>query len=312
MSELSSIFLPADFSVASREALALARSLAAPTKATVEVVHVPRALPAAMRAVLFPYAGFGSDEVVIAAELRDQTTKALRRHLHLKRDKGDRTSVDVRMVGADTTVTEVLIDLLRQSPADLVVLGDSPGLQGTLGAQVEGVIAASTRPAIVARDLGGNVTIKRVAVALDLSEASAAAYLNALELAVTHHAALDVLTVVPLPASHGIEGVVAGAIKSDPAGLKKRGQRELKKMLTRLTEELQDNFPLAARRRQVDEHTEVLVGDPEMEILRTLSERETQVLVVGRGGGAARLPLRIGRRARTLAAVAPCHVLLVP
>ena len=225
---------------------------------------------------------------------------------------------DAQIVSLDATDHPSVIDFCRINAVDLVVIGSSgeSGEQpGRHGAVAERILSGSTRPVFVARTSESARPVRRIAVALDLSPISAEVYARALEAALVYEASLHVLVVAADPRNQDIGGIVGAALKVEPGAIQKRANRDVRKKLARIRDEVAVPFPEQDRLKALrkDEHDRVLFGDPAEQLIEDVVENNIDLLLIGREGyGRTALPMRVGRTARTLLGYAPCHLMVVP
>lgn len=319
MLNASNILVPVDFSRGSRAALHQARDLATRTSAQVRCLHVMPPALSYVRDVIFPYAAMGAEELELQAELRRQAEGRLRRYLELSEgDKATRPELEVVLGHEELAVGEQLMGRAAEVEVDLVVIGSSgeSGEQpGRHGAVAERILSGSTRPVFVARTSESARPVRRIAVALDLSPISAEVYARALEAALVYEASLHVLVVAADPRNQDIGGIVGAALKVEPGAIQKRANRDVRKKLARIRDEVAVPFPEQDRLKALrkDEHDRVLFGDPAEQLIEDVVENNIDLLLIGREGyGRTALPMRVGRTARTLLGYAPCHLMVVP
>ncbi|MEO1271904.1 MAG: universal stress protein [Myxococcota bacterium] len=319
MLDASNILVPVDFSRGSQAALHQARHLAALTHAQVQCLHlVPPAL-SYIREVVFPFAALGSEELALLTHIRRNAETRLRHYLEVgEGDKATRPDIEVVLGNEERAMGEQLMERVAELESDLVFIGSSgesgelPGHHGTVA---ERMVTQSTRPVFVSRTSEQRRTIKRVAVALDLSPSSAAVYTKALEAALVYEASLHVLVVAADPRNQDIGGIVGAVVKVEPNAVQKRANRDVRKKLARIRDEVQIPFPWHDKLKLLrkDEHDRILFGDPAEQLVHDVVEHNIDLLVVGRQGHRrTALPMRLGRTARAVVGYAPCHLLVVP
>lgn len=327
MFELQRIFVPIDFSRTSRAALGMARAWSERAQARLHVAHVVPPMLRYMEQTLFPYASLGEDRVAIEAELLDNAREALERYHRLSElafedprkppRKGNEVEhrLEVIATGRRASAREALGERLEASDAELTIMGfsgESGQQAGSIGTTALHLLQSSPRPVLLARDLPG-AGFRRVAVALDLSTHAQATLQAALEAALVHDAALDIIVVAPEPLNYDVRGIVSGALKVDAKRLERTVKRDALKLLERFTAEVEVPFPWKDAMGKLKVDQTVLIGDPAETIVGRVADTEADLLVVGvHGERRAQLARRLGRTAYALAANAPCHTLFIP
>lgn len=325
MFELTSIFVPVDFSRGSRAAMAFARHLASPENARLQAVHVVPPMLRYWRSTLFPYAALGEDELAIMAELQVNALQQLQRALKLDDfslgaapAEGEEAHHHLDVVVADEVlgVAPRLLGRLSESSAELMVAGlhgegeGSPGIAGSVAMRLA---AESTRPVIFVRPVDRKRAVRKVLVALDMDTEGGRIYEVALAMAVRLGASLTVLTVIPDPLARDVTGVLGNTVEVKREAIAKRGRKETAKLMARFRSTIEVPFSRKAALDQTAIEDVVVVGDPELAILAHASENDVDLIVIGRRGeGRSRLPSNVGRATRTLLGCSPCLLMVVP
>ena len=325
MLALTDILVPVDFSRSSRNAVTLARDICERSGATMRLVHFVPPVLRYLETTLFPMAALGDDRAAIQAEICKVARRDLVRTHSLpdrearKREKrqaqrDDTSRPDVEVAVCDGGEEHPLTSMLASSHAEVVVMGargDSGQVPGVLGSTALRVLAASTRPVLLAKEAAS--PIRRVLVAVDLSKASVPVLQTALEAALLFGASLEAVVVVATPDVADVGGVVSSMVKGDRAAINARTARAARKQLERHREAI--TVPFAHK-----EHSDalrfvdtVLHGDAVGEIARRVDETDVDLCVFGlQGEGGGKLAGGMGRTALALAACVPSHVLLAP
>lgn len=323
MLELQELYVPIDFSRASRAASALAQSLAEGPKAQVRFVHVVPQILRYASDTLFPYAAMGEDRVHILSELRDNAYGALVRYHELgevlpkasKAPEPGQHRFEVFTASEGDPIKGILSSRLAESSAQLVVAGvsgEGGARPGGLGACALSLVCDSSRPILLARDVPPD-PIKKVVVGLDLSPHTQRVLQAALDLALVCEAVLEAVVVVPEPLEIDVRGILSGAVKVDHKQLVRHARREVGKVLERFFGDLKVPFPYKARYEGMKIERKVWLGDPAAKLVSHVVDSEAQVLVLGtHGERRAQLARRLGRVAQAAGANAPCHVLYIP
>lgn len=339
MLELSTIAVLTDGSGGSRAAFGQACGVAKATQARVVLAHaIPAMLPYFERA-LFPFAAMGEDALGIVEELKAHAVAQVRATHRLDataapsdgdedEDAAPRKDADALTEGMEDIDVAALASLDDSGEAallgewltglgpELVMMGASGAsgpTPGVLGSVAERVAGSCGAPLWVARASEGRRPVRRVAAAVDLSEASAGVYRSAVALALALEADLHVVVVVPSLLAQDLGGPLSAALRADPASVTKRAAKDVQRRLARLRDGLEVPFASQPAREAMREVVAVEEGDPTEALLAYIDRAGIDVLVLGRRGhGVASLPLRLGRTARALLACAPCHAVVIP
>lgn len=334
MLELTEIFVPVDFSGASRTSLILARDLAERKRAQLRVVHAVPDILRYFERTLFPFAGIGDDRMEILAEVRKTARRDLIRFHHLQRGPKDKGTENPSEEGAEKSEkkrapspfeVDVLVgkascasrvaDRLAEATSELVVLARSGRDEvpaGRLGSMAASLCAASTRPVIVTSSID-NGPIKRVVIALDLSPQSTAVLRAGMEMSIVLGVPATLVVVAPSIGFGDVNGIVGRALRVDRKQVRSKVKREIAKVLDRFQQDLDLPFSAEDKLGGIEVARNILTGDPVEQLVAFVSEGESDLIVVGAGGQRdATLPRRLGRVAESTAANAPCHVMVVP
>jgi nucleotide-binding universal stress UspA family protein len=328
MLELNEIFVPVDFSGASRTSLAVARGLAGRQRASLRVVHAVPDLLRYFERTLFPYAGLGDDRMEITDEVRKNARRDLVRYHHLQKGGGGAPAKDgeaeptarqppfeVEILVGKESCGARLADRLASATSELVVVGRcgrDESQPGRIGSVSGSLCAASSRPVLVTRATETG-PVQRVIIALDLSPHSTHVLRAGIEMAVVYGVKAELVVVTPPVGFGDVNGIVGRAMRVDHKGVRSKVRREVGKGLDRLQQDL--DIPYAAKEQldalEVVRH--IAQGDPVEELLKMADAGESDLLVVGAiGQRDATLPRNLGRVAQAVVASAPCHVLVVP
>lgn len=309
MFDIDYILVPVDFSRSSKAALTVARSLA-DDSTRVELVHVVDRWPPFMQGVLFPYAPLGEDAVEIEAELVGAAERALHDYFEL----GDDSSLTGPLVWFGP-LKKTLTEEARSRGAQVVIMG-AAGEGGvhpdSLGSVAGRMIRSGSRPTLLVRAHDPKPRIRRVLVALDLTEGSRRVLETAVGLCKRFDAELRAIHVVPDPLRDDQSNVLSSVLKFDRRKAAGRTRDRVEALFDRLTRGLS---PAYANERQVRELTKrrrVTIGDPASAIVEHAIEADTDLVVLGshdpsRGDTAA-----LGRVAGAVARRCPTHVCVVP
>lgn len=293
MTEITRILCPVDFSECSARALAFAMRVGAWYGAKLRVVHVQPPLPP-------------STLNALAATSRDLAAKNLQAQVERCRLPG----VEVEAVLVESAETpERILESAESFDADLIVTG-SHGRSGVqrvlLGSVVEALLHRVVRPVLVVpmhldTPSVHNATFARIVCAVDFAAASLNALALALSLAEESDARLTLLHVVEAPAS----------LSHAPQPLDRfvapiRAQAKASAM-----EQLQHLVPEHA----VDYchvETAVVEGTISGQLLRTATERQADLIVMGVHGRNAFDLAFFGSTSKDVIRQATCPVLIVP
>jgi nucleotide-binding universal stress UspA family protein len=224
------------------------------------------------------------------------------------REQIDRLGIgEAELAGAEVKTGEphrVLIDTARQSGAELIVVGataSGPFAAELLGSTADRALRKATCPVLVVR---GELRVppRRALAPVDLSPLSADAF----------RCGLDLLAQLAQGAEVEVRAVYASSLKEIAAPQRrKRGEtsaaeaeRHSGDELRRFVLENQPDAPLKVE-------AIALPGEARFEILRELSERPADLVMLGTHGRGGMDRLMMGSVASMVARKAPCSVLMI-
>ena len=303
MLQIQRILCPVDFSSFSRHAFDRAVAVAKSHHAVVTVLHV---LPVASPVPAIPFGPEGPGPFGLEVVDRDRVIAELPHFLGL--DRPADVMVEQHIVEAPSARKEILLQAERLS-ADLIVMG-SHGRSGfdrfLLGSVAEKVLRISPVPVMIVPSHAPVVQqdarepFRRILYATDFSGGSELALRYAGMLASHAGALLTALHVVePLPV--GFDPIVGASF--DLATYHTELERHAR---TRLR-----TFVPHSVRRVCETIDVVAMGRPYVEILRTATEREIDLIVLGVHGRNALDRLVFGSTAEHIVRRAACPVLTV-
>ncbi|GEM_PF-6624169 len=180
---IESILIPINDGSASLAAFSLAKNLGAQT---LELFHEVQRWPTFVNDILFPYAGLGEDRDEIDYQILSKARLYYEEKFKLKKQN----TLHLNFLDKESTASR-----LQSSPADLVILGDDREQEkGRIGAYAEKVVGLPIKPTLLVRDKN---QIKKILVAIDLSESSAHILNFAAQLACQINAEMETLVVIP-------------------------------------------------------------------------------------------------------------------
>ena len=306
MIEIDSILVPLDFSRASKAALVHAGQIAA-RGTEVSHLHVVERWPQFMQDVLFPYAPLGEDAAEIEHELVEAARAALRQHHGFGDDE---------LVGESVKygpLRDTLIAALTKSPANLVVAGatgESGARPNALGRVAEQLVQSAARPVMLVRGESAE-PIKRIAVALDLTEGDERVFEVAARLAQRLSAELDVLHVLADPLADDHVGVVGASLKFDRVQIARRSKDRIEAMFDRLFRNVDVSFGDEAEVRKLGAKRHVRLGEPASQILEQATKLGSDLIVVG-AKRPGRPSTHLGHVASSVLRRSMSHVCVVP
>lgn len=292
------ILLPVDFSEHAALAFGHAGLFARTFGAQLELVHV-------VEQVVHSHPSFWSAEPALADELHRQSMASAERLLtELERTRagelGSRTSTRV----VSGTVPGALADHAAASGADLIVMsthGRTGFARWLMGSVSERLLRVAPCSALVVRGAvaGGAPSIRRLLVAVDLSEHSRRALEAALAIARSLGATLEVLHAVALP-------IQADAGLSQPGlieRLRERGLAELERFI--------DEAIAAGPASTIAIERTLVSGTPTTVINEHVAARQPDLLVLGTHGYGGVKRLVLGSVAEALARYSTVTTLVV-
>lgn len=304
------IVVPVDFSRSSRAALSLAKSLA-DKDTRVEMIHVVDRWPRFMEDVLFPYAPLGEDAIEIEAELVGAAHEALGDYHNLN---GEKNSVEGPIV-AFGELKPTLTDHIKATGSQLVIagaFGESGVAPDSLGSVAERLIRSSGRATLLVRGIDAHPTIKKILLALDLTEGSNRVVEVAVGLAQRSGAELEIIHVVPDPLADDQSQVLASALGFDRGKVASKARHRVEALFDRLIRDLEPAYGEHVEVAQLLAKRRVTMGDPAAEIVAYAQKTGADLVVVGSQNPARADSAYLGRVAATVARRSPTHVVVVP
>ncbi len=310
MFDIDYILVPVDFSRSSRAALSFARGLS-DDHTRVELVHVVDRWPQFMQDVLFPYAPLGEDAVEIEAELVRAAERSLMNYHDIDPDS-DELDGPIVWSGPEK---ETLAERARARGAQLIVMGASgeSGVQpDVLGSVAERMIRSGARPVLLMRAHDPRPVVRRILVALDLTEGSRRVVETAVGLSQRFDAELEIIHVVPDPLVDDQSDVLASVLKFNRRKVADRTRDRVEALFDRLMRDLSPAFGEESEVRELLSRRRVTIGDPAAAIVAHATEHDSDLVLVGTNDPSRGDTAYLGRVACTVARRAPMHVCVVP
>lgn len=290
----SKILVPVDFSEHSTLTFRPARLIADAFQAEVELVHV-------VEQVVHAHPSFWSAEPGLADELHRQSLAAAEELVAgVLQAHGSELGQRVRTVVLSGSLAGGLADYAAAGGHDLIVMsthGRTGFARWLMGSVCERLLRVAPCSALVVRAATAPhaVAVRRVLVAVDLSEPSRRALHVAAALAPALGASLEALHVCSIP-FHADEG-------SARAGLAERLRETARGELDAFIEGAALPVGLELERT-------IVAGAPAHAIADRLVERQTDLLVLGTHGRGGVKRLVLGSVAEAMARYAPCATLV--
>ena len=315
MFSIEQVFVPVDFSRSSRLALRLARALgqAEGRPPRLRLAHVVERWPPYMHEVLFPYAALGEDEVEFEHELIERARQMLGEHLELEALDEDEDLLGPLQARVGLA-RQVLPELLASSGAELVVMG-AFGAGGpvpeSLGSTAARLLRASTRPVLLARELGPP-RLSRVLCALDLTPSCVEVLQVAMGVAIAAGAELECLFVLPDPFDHDPTGLLRGHLDFDRGRVLERERPKIDALFERAREGVEVPFAHQEAAQDLWRQRAVRVGDPAATIVGRAEAVGADLIVLGSHNLQGAQAGQLGRVAWTVTRTCTTHALVVP
>ncbi len=306
------VLVPLDLSEFSRAALEFARGLRLGKKRPlIQVAHAVPPLAPHLRRVLFPYAPLGEDDREFEAELVEASRVELYDRFGLDDD-------DLHLLSdpwIEPGEPRVLItDWVRRVDADLIAIGafgTTGAFPGGLGSTTQRLLRTTSRPVAVLRDFDPNPRVRKILVAVDLSDQTPEVLRIAASLAIQTDAELDLIHVIPSPWLHDTRSLVKRALKTSHADLSKSLKSTVDAHFERALENLELPFADEENASTLLSHLSVDIGDPAGLVTERAYQEGHDLIVVGTSSN-HRSHGSLGRIAHRILVTAPTHVLAVP
>jgi nucleotide-binding universal stress UspA family protein len=294
MTRISRILVPTDFSTASDDALAFAKTLAGRFGASLHLVHAFEDP--------FTTAAFASEAYsTVPLSLRDEMLRDAERRLTDRLPENQKVLFNGTTEILTGTPTRTIIDYSATLGADLIVMG-SHGRSGMahllLGSVAERVVRLATAPVLTIRRPSGPVN--RILVPTDFSATADAALDYAFLTAERFGASIQLLHVLDDPFAS--EGLAVEAYISEAPVLRSALLRDAQSRLAHRA---------ASPEQGIRVDSEVLFGHGAKTIAEYASQRGVDLIVMGTHGRTGVAHLVLGSVAERLVRIAPCPVLTV-
>jgi len=309
MFKIEQVFVPVDFSRASKAALGLATNLPG---ARVQLAHVIEPWPPYIQRVLFPYAGMGEDTAEFERELVESAFAELRSFYDLENTLGQHDPKPLVTAGV---VKEKLPEMLSATPSDIVVMGShgrSGALPESLGSTCGRLLRTSAQPVLFVREHASTPKIEKILCAIDLSSRCHEIVAAAMSLALDLDAELETVFVLPDPLHQDVHNMLQGHIKFNGKKVLDKERHKLDALFERAYNQLDLTYPDKNRIVQRWRQRKVLVGNPADEIISRADTRDADLIVVGNRNLQATKSASLGRTAWAVARAATTNVLVVP
>jgi nucleotide-binding universal stress UspA family protein len=294
MTTIKRILVPIDFSTASDEALAYAKTLAGRFGASLHLVHAFEDP--------FTSAAFASEIYsTVPLGLREEMLGDAKRRMSERLPDDQKTLFNGTTEILTGTPTRTIIDYAATLSADLIVMG-THGRSGMahllLGSVAERVVRMAAAPVLTIRQPAG--AVKRILVPTDFSATADAALDYAYLVADRFGASIQLLHVLDDPFVS--EGMTAEAYISEAPVLRSALLSDARSRLAHRS---------ATREPAVRIDGEVLFGHGAKTIAEYARERATDLVVMGTHGRTGIAHFMLGSVAERLVRIAPCPVLTV-
>lgn len=295
MTGIARLLVPTDFSPASDAALAYAKALAEPLRASLDVIHAfedPFATAAFAPEIYAPLPRELSDD------LRQEADRRLAERLPVEQ----RVRFNGRTAIVPGTPAAAIVEYATQRGTDLIVMG-THGRSGfadlLLGNVAQRVVRTAPCPVLTVRETPAR-PIRRILVPTDFSATSDAAFDYALLLAERLGASVLLLHVLDDPFL--TDGLVPDAYLSEAPAVRTAMLRNAQDRLAHRAATVPPAIPV---------EREVLFGNGAATIAEYAEARDVDVIVMGTHGRAGVAHLLMGSVAERLVRTAPCPVLTV-
>lgn len=307
MTDFLTVLAAVDDSPASVDTMRLAAALAKTGGGDrLFAAHAAPAIPAALEAVLYPYACFGDDYDALRSELARGAGKHVARRI---KDLLPGPAAELLHVTQGPAV-DALLELASRLGPDLVVVGPG-GHDGGAARRVGGVAAGLVRrlacPVAFARPSADEpVTIGAILVALDLGDDAAQVLTRAILLGRRLGATVQPVFVLP----SWPDGDPAASFYEQDRGSSGKARKAAGARWTQVESQLELPFPIASAEERAWRSPIFTTGDPGAKIAEVAAETGADLVVVGRcrRGDSGQ---RLGRVAEYVVRHAPTHVLVL-
>jgi nucleotide-binding universal stress UspA family protein len=304
MTGITRILVPTDFSATSNEALAYAKTLAAPFGASLHLVHAFEDP--------FTTAAFAPEMYApLPTRLREAMLRDIEQRLAEWLPPAERARFKGTTEIALGPAARAVVDYTKTLGADLIVMG-THGRGGIshllLGSVAERVVRTAPCPVLTVRDFQPH-GIRQILVPTDFSATADEALDYARLLAARFGASLQLLHVLDDP--FVTEGLTAEAYITEAPAVRGALLQEARGRLGHRLAPLRDLSEIEGRPGIARIDADVLFGQGAKTIADYAKERATDLIVMGTHGRTGIAHLLIGSVAERLVRTAPCPVLTV-
>lgn len=313
MYRIENVLVPADLSASSKSAFALATSLGGEEQPQVHLAHAVAPLSTYVRDVLFPYAPLGEDDVEFEFELVEAARDRLHQAFDIDEEKLPMHLARPRIEAGEPR--ELLPEFARTTAADLIVMGafgESGVYPDALGSLTERMLRSARQPMLLTRGFDPNPSINRITVASDLTRAGDRVFEVAVALAIACDATIEVVYVIPDPATMDTNNVLRMLVKLNEKEALKKTRSRVEALFDRLHEKLDAPMTLEKKVEHIVGRRRTLVGDPASAIMERADQVDSDLIVVGTQKADRAGRTRLGSVAHTIARRATTHVMVVP
>ncbi len=312
MFRIKNILVPVDLSMSAQAAYALAGTLRGEERPNIHLAHVVEPLHSYTRDVLFPYAPLGEDDIEFEHEMLDAARDRIHSTYEIDPEK---TPAHLMMRIELGKARELLPDFARTTGADLVVMGafgESGVYPDALGSLAERTIRSARQPVLLTRGYEPEPTIDRITVASDLTRASDRVFKAAVGMALACGATIEVVYVIPDPATLDTNNVLRMLTKLDQKEALKKTRSRVDALFDRLHESIDPPLKLKDPIDKLVGRRRTLFGDPARALLERADQVNSDLIVVGTQKADRAGRTRLGSVAHAIARRATSHVMIVP
>lgn len=290
---IESILVPINDGSTSLAAFALAKKFA---PETIELFHEVNRWPSFVDDILFPYAGLGEDRAGIEHEILKQAKTYYEKKFKIKKEN----NLHLNFLDVESTKAK-----LQSSSADLVILGDDAvqRTKGSIGPYTERLINMPLKPTLVVRH---KPEIKKIVVAIDLSQTSAHILNFAAQVAIQMKAEMETLVVIP-DGNDDVRELLQLNTGTNRKKLIGKCRSRIDAMFERTTQSQELKFGTYDLFSPKLKRKKILVGEPSNIILQHAERSDADLIIVG----TSRESARVGSVAHRVLRNSPTNVLVV-
>lgn len=273
--KIESILVPITDTPTSLAAFALAKKF---VPESIELFHEVKRWPSFIDDVLFPYAGLGEDR----AEIEHEILKHAKAYYENKFEVKKENNLHLNFLDPESTKSK-----LHASAADLVILGDDSvkRVKGSVGPYAQLLTNTPLKPTLIVRN---KPEIKKIIVAIDLSETSAAILNFAAQVAVQMNADMETLVVIP-DGNDDVRELLQLNTATNRKKLIGKCRSRIDAMFERTTQNQDLKFGTYDLFSPKLKRKKILVGEPSVVILDHAERSESDLVIVGTSRHSSRL-----------------------